>query len=189
MKRKIQEQLNTACANRAWIPNLITSLRIFGAVALIFLTPQSREFYSVYALCGLSDLLDGFLARKLRTTSPFGAKLDSIADLSFYSVMLVRLLPVLWRRLPGWMWYLVGLVLSLRLSAYLVAAIRLHQFAAMHTVLNKLTGASLFGIGLALLLTNLGLTIYCLVVAVISFSSSAQELIHHIKETPKPLAN
>lgn len=186
MKHDIKKQLKTVTANRAWIPNLITTFRILGAITMLFLGPQSREFYVVYALCGLSDLLDGFLARKLRTASAFGAKLDSIADLSFYSVMLVRLLPVLRRRLPEWIWYLVGLVLCIRLSSYLVAAIRLHQFASLHSVLNKITGASVFGIGLALLLTNLGLTIYCLVVFGISFSSSTQELIHHIKAPPIP---
>lgn len=189
MKYDIKKQLKTVTANRAWIPNLITASRILGALIMLFIGPQSREFYVVYALCGLSDLVDGFLARRLKTTSTFGAKLDSIADLSFYSVMLVRLLPVLRRRLPEWIWYLVGLVLCIRLSSYLVAAFRLHQFAALHSVLNKITGASVFGIGLALLLPDLGLTIYCLLVFGISFTSSTQELIHHIKAPPKPMAS
>ena len=189
MKYDIKKQLKTVSANRAWIPNLITASRILGAFILLFLGPQSREFYVVYALCGLSDLVDGFLARKLKTTSTFGAKLDSIADLSFYSVMLIRLLPVLRRRLPEWIWYLVGLVLCIRLGSYLVAAIRLHQFASLHSILNKITGAAVFGVGLALLLSDLGLTVYCLILGGISFTSSLQELIHHIKAPPKPTAN
>ena len=46
-------------------------------------------------ISGLTDALDGWLARKLRCESAFGAKLDSVADLLFYAVMIFRILPIL----------------------------------------------------------------------------------------------
>ncbi len=178
----VQKTLNIATRNRAWIPNSLTSLRIFGAIGLIFLPVTSLVFYVVYALCGVTDVLDGFLARKLHTASSFGAKLDSAADLLFYGVLLLRLLPVLRQRLSAWIWYMVGAILLLRLASYLVVAVRFRRFASTHSIANKLTGASVFGIGLVLHLP--WLNGYCCVVCVIGLYSSTQELIVHLRKAP-----
>ncbi len=173
-------QLKQACRNRAWIPNSLTALRFFGGIALIFLPLPGKAFVIVYLICGLTDMLDGFLARKLKTASAFGAKLDSVSDLTFYIVALIRMMPCLRRRLPGWIWYIVAIVLALRLTSYLVAAVLLHRFAAVHTIANKVTGALVFGVGPMLQLR--GLTPYCLGLAAVAAFSSAQELIMHLKE-------
>ena len=178
LRGKVQQ----AYANRAWIPNSQTALRVIGGIALIFLPLPSMAFYIVYVVCGLTDLLDGFLARRLKTASAFGAKLDSVADLTFYIVAMIRMLPCLRKRLPGWIWYVVAFVLALRLAAYLVAAIRLHRFAAVHTLANKATGAMVFGVG-PMLLTS-ALTPYCIALAIVAAFSSAEELIMHLRETP-----
>ena len=174
--------LKQAVENRAWIPNLLTLIRFLGGIVLIFLPIPGKAFYTVYILCGLTDALDGFLARRLKTASPFGAKLDSIADLTFYGVSLIRMLPILRRRLPGWIWYIVAFVLALRLTSYLVAAFKLHKFAAIHTIANKATGAMVFGVGLVLNLSIL--TAYCIVLACVSAYSSGEELIMHLREEP-----
>lgn len=174
--------LKQAVANRAWIPNMLTAARFIGGLVLIFLPIPGKAFLTVYILCGLTDALDGFLARRLKTASPFGAKLDSIADLTFYGVSLIRMIPILRRRLPGWIWYLVAFVLALRLTSYLVAAFKLHRFAAVHTVANKATGALVFGVGLVLNLSIL--TAFCLVLAAVATFSSAEELVMHLREAP-----
>ena len=84
------------------VPNCITCVRIIGALVLLWLKPLSTEFLIVYSLCGVSDALDGFIARATNTTSKFGTILDSIADLVFYSVMLLKVFPTLWDILPMW---------------------------------------------------------------------------------------
>ncbi|HGH0401081.1 TPA: CDP-alcohol phosphatidyltransferase family protein [Clostridioides difficile] len=43
-------------------------------------TFSSLPFWICYFWCGISDILDGLIARKLRQQSGIGAKLDSIAD-------------------------------------------------------------------------------------------------------------
>lgn len=182
MDMTLRGKVQQAYANRAWIPNSLTALRLIGGIALIFLPLPSIAFYIVYVVCGLTDLLDGFLARRLKTASAFGAKLDSVADLTFYIVAMIRMLPCLRKRLPGWIWYVVAFVLALRLAAYLVAAIRLHRFAAVHTLANKATGAMVFGVG-PMLLTS-ALTPYCIALAIVAAFSSAEELIMHLRETP-----
>ena len=73
------------------IPNIITAVRIIGAAVLLFVEPLVVPFYVIYTLCGLSDAIDGFVARLIGAESALGAKLDSVADLMFYAVMLIHL--------------------------------------------------------------------------------------------------
>ena len=94
--------------------NFITLLRMIGTMGLLFLRPMSPQFLTIYLLTGITDVLDGWLARKTGTASEFGARLDSIADLLFYAVMLIRIFPVLWERLPVQIWYAVAGILLFR---------------------------------------------------------------------------
>lgn len=126
------------------LPNCITALRIVGTVVLLFPTPLSVPFFIVYVFTGLTDALDGWLARKTGTTSELGSRLDSIADILFYTVMLVKILPTLVRVLPWFTWILVGSALAIRAGAYVLAFIKYHRFASVHTYMNKLTGLSIF---------------------------------------------
>ena len=130
------------------LPNIITTIRILGTVVMIFTTSFTVPFYAVYITCGVTDVLDGFVARHFKLTSEFGAKLDSMADLFFFFITLVKTLPVLWVTLPKNIWVIFGIVLFLRLIMYLKYAIKDHEFGSEHTYLNKLTGLTVFGIAL-----------------------------------------
>ncbi len=67
------------------IPNLLTLMRI-GLIPLLIAVYFSSIPYAmpiaamIFTLAGLTDLLDGYLARKLNQTSAFGAFLDPVAD-------------------------------------------------------------------------------------------------------------
>ena len=126
------------------VADTITAVRMIAALFLLFLPMRSAGFLILYSFAGLTDALDGYLARKTGRSSDFGARLDSIADLLFYAVLLLRLFPVLWRALPVAVWIVVALVLLVRLCAYCVAAAKYHRFASLHTWLNKLTGIGVF---------------------------------------------
>ena len=126
------------------VPDLFTFFRMICAVVLPFLTPLSPSFLIIYALSGLSDMLDGYLARKLGQSSTWGAKLDSAADLLLYTIALSLLIPVMRAILPGWIWWLVGFSLLLRLAVYFLSAVKFHRFASEHTLLNKLTSILIF---------------------------------------------
>jgi len=103
------------------LPNLITSIRILGTFCLLFTKPFTVAFYIIYTISGISDLLDGFVARRLKIESELGAKLDSIADLLFYSISTILILPELYRRLPVIIWYFVALIVLLRVFSSLIA--------------------------------------------------------------------
>lgn len=159
------------------VPNTISGLRIVGTASLLFIEPMSVAFYIIYTLCGISDVLDGWVARTTKTTSELGSKLDSIADLLLYAVMIVRVFPVLWKKLAVWVWYIVVSALVVRLLSYGVAAIKYRRFASMHTYGNKITGLLAFLVPYFLLLENA--TPACAVVAAAALLSSGEELVIH----------
>ena len=160
------------------IADTITATRIAGSLCLIFLPLGSPGFFAVYTLAGLTDALDGWLARKTGSASSFGARLDSIADLLFYAVVLVRLLPVLWAALPVQIWFAVAGILLLRLSAYSVAAVKYRRFASLHTWLNKLTGGAVFLLPYILAVSS-GIA-YSWALCVLAATASLEELLIHL---------
>ena len=162
-------------AHRWNLADTLTALRMAASVGLLFLPPGSAGFLSVYALAGLTDALDGWLARKTGTASDFGARLDSMADLLFYGVVLIRLIPVLRRLLPPAIWYVVAGILLVRLTAYAAAAVRFHRFAALHTRLNKLTGLSIFF--LPCVISIPAAAAYSWLVCMLALAASLEELV------------
>lgn len=159
------------------LANAVTSLRLIGAVLLIFIEPLSAAFYVIYTVCGLSDGIDGTIARKMGTSSEFGARLDSVSDIAFYLVMFIKLMPVLWEAMPLRIWYLVGIVLAVRLCAYAMAYLKYHTMAAIHTYINKVTGALVFLIPYMLLLPC-EVTL-CAITACVALIGSAEEFLIH----------
>ena len=77
------------------LANIITMTRIISCICMIFTETLSYPFYCFYIWCGFSDILDGFVARTLKITSSFGSKLDTISDLTLYTVMMIKILPYL----------------------------------------------------------------------------------------------
>lgn len=164
--------------NKINIANILTSMRILGAAVMLFIEPLKPLFFVVYTIAGITDALDGFVARKMKTANEFGAKLDSVADISFYAVMLIRILPILIEKLPKIIWIFVALALLLRLGAYIVAAFKYHRFASLHTWLNKITGIFLFGV--PYLLPTVFAIPYCWICCIIGGLASLEELFLHI---------
>lgn len=91
------------------IPNLITVLRVLliPVFILLFYMPFSWSYYAasaVFALAAVTDWLDGYLARRLQQSTPFGAFLDPVADKLMVAVALVLLVEEhhnLWLTLPA----------------------------------------------------------------------------------------
>ncbi len=157
------------------LPNVITALRMFGTILLIFTKPLTLWFFIIYTFTGVTDILDGFIARKFKLTSEFGAKLDSVADLLFYAVMLIKIFPILLKKLPLILWVLIVFALLFRVLNYITVAVKTKQFASTHSVFNKITGFCVFVVPFILNLT-FSLPIF-IVFSIIGFSSSLVELL------------
>ena len=158
----------------------ITAVRMAASLILLIFPLRSAWFLAVYTLAGLTDALDGWLARKTGTASAFGARLDSIADLLFYGVLLLRLFPVLRQALPVSVWYVVTAVALVRMVAYAVAAVKYHRFASLHTWLNKLTGGAIFLLPYILAIST-GV-VYSWTVCALASAASLEELAIHLRQ-------
>jgi len=124
------------------IPNIISALRIFGAICLLFINPASVAFWVIYGLCGISDMLDGYLARKLHAQSKIGAVLDSVADICFVVCCAIRLIPVV--QIPTWLWIWAGVIVAIKIVNQVSALVVYRRLCFPHTAANKLTGLLLF---------------------------------------------
>ena len=124
------------------LANILTGGRVFGSILLLFFPAFSSGFYITYILCGFSDMIDGTVARRTNSESQFGSRLDTVADLVFVAVSLLKLLPAM--RIPGWLWIWGGGIAAVKISNILLGYVFRKQFTALHTILNKVTGLLLF---------------------------------------------
>lgn len=124
------------------IPNLITAGRIVVSICLLFIKPLSVLFFFLYFAAGISDVLDGVIARKINYTSQKGAVLDSVADFVLIWVLLFKFIPIL--TLSFWMLCWIGIIIFLRFISLGIGFIKYHTIAFLHTYSNKITGLALF---------------------------------------------
>lgn len=124
------------------IPNTISTLRLLGAICLLLCNPASAGFWVIYGLCGVSDMADGYLARRLQAESKTGAVLDSVADICFVVCCAIRLIPAL--RIPPWLWFWAVVIVAIKFANQVSALIVFKGFRFPHTAANKLTGLLLF---------------------------------------------
>ena len=124
------------------IANIITFFRIAASIVLLFCPVFSPAFYVFYIAAGVSDMLDGFVARKTDTVSKLGARLDTIADMVLVVVCLIKLLPIL--SLPAWLYIWIGIIALIKVVNIISGFAVQKKFVAVHSVMNKATGALLF---------------------------------------------
>ena len=116
------------------IANITTFCRIPGSIGLLFCPVYSACFYGLYIFCGLTDMVDGTIARKTGAVSEFGARLDTVADFLFVIASFVKL---------------VNLVRGFTQTK---------QMPALHTIANKATGLCLFLLPLTMSFVDLRYT-------------------------------
>jgi len=164
------------------VANAITMVRIIGTLLLVFTQPFSILFFIIYTISGISDVFDGYVARKTKTSSAFGAMLDSIADLVLYAVMVLKIFPALWDTLPVGIWYAVTAIVIIRIVSYMFVAVKYKRFASLHTKLNKVTGFAVFMIPYMIMAKPIAIP-YCVTACTISAISTIQEIAIHMKST------
>lgn len=138
---------------RTGTANIITGFRILCSIALLFCSPFSPPFYALYLVAGLTDMIDGLIARKTNTVSTFGVRLDTAADFALVAVCLWKLLPKL--SLPSWLWVWIGGIALIKVVNVLSGYILQKRFVVLHTAMNKVTGVLLFILPLTLRIIDL----------------------------------
>ncbi len=126
------------------IPNLITIARLMMVPLIVVLIGQERWAlaFLVFAAAGISDAVDGFIARRFDMRSEFGAYLDALADkallVSIYITLSVTGV------LPGWLAILVVSRDLMIISAIMVSRLMERPLAIKPMFVSKLnTGAQI----------------------------------------------
>lgn len=125
------------------LPNIVTFIRIPLSISLLFLCNNHPVFITLYLVCGFSDVLDGYIARKMNVQSSLGAKLDSVADIFMYGVIIAVL--IIWEQ-----WGLLSfipvlaLICLIRCINIMIGYLKFRQLVMIHTLANKISGLLVF---------------------------------------------
>ena len=94
---------------KAWIPSGLSSLRIIALPLFFyfFSTGAITICLLIFALAQLTDLIDGYVARKLKVTARFGAYFDAAADFALISGVFAAF--IISNYYPVWMLLLIVL--------------------------------------------------------------------------------
>ena len=151
--------------------NIITSCRVLCSILLLFFHMTSIPFYVLYLFCGLSDVLDGIVARKTNMVSSLGAKLDTIADFIFVVILLIKI----WLEMDVliWLWVWIVAIGGIKIVNVIGGFVLAKRFIVEHTILNKVTGVLLFLLPLSLFGVDLNYSV--MVVCVVATISAIQE--------------
>ena len=132
------------------IPNMLSVSRLILIPAMLIPAyyiedePQARfVFLIMFIIIGVTDKLDGTLARYLNQTSALGAKLDTIADMVFYPLIALWLYRFESGVVCEW-WNLVYFLLALYFFKMVTGKIKFGYVPAFHTIGAKTFSASLY---------------------------------------------
>ena len=87
-------------------------------------------------------MVDGTIARKTKSVSELGARLDTVADSVFVAVCFVKILPLM--QLPTWLWTWIVIIAIIKIGNVVWGLISNKKLVSIHTILNKVTGFILF---------------------------------------------
>ncbi len=157
--------------HRCRMANIITGIRIVLSVALLFFPALSPAFFVLYVAGGLSDMIDGVVARRTGTVSEFGSRLDTFADIVFAVVCLMELLPVL--PVPLWLYIWIAIIAIIKVANIAAGYVKQKEFISVHSMINKVTGALLFVFPLTLAFIDLSCS--AVVVCLVATAAAIQE--------------
>ncbi|MDO4492571.1 MAG: CDP-alcohol phosphatidyltransferase family protein [Clostridia bacterium] len=156
--------------------DLVTAVRILCAFPMLFLPARSPGFFVLYLLGGLSDALDGTVARKTGKASPSGARFDTVADCVFVAVALCKTATAV--EIPHWCRVCIAAVAAVKILSLVIGLIRDRRVVSVHSLCNKLCGAVLFAAPPVLLsgLPGALKTAYGLCACILAFVAALHEL-------------
>ena len=158
------------------LANCISASRIIMSIVLMATNTFSSEFYIIYIYCGISDMLDGYIARKSNNTSKIGSVLDSVADIVFVIVAMIKILTVIKLSNVIIIWAII--IALIKISNVVCSYIYYKKFVFPHTIANKITGLVLFIT--PLIIVKFDSIMFEIIVCMIATFSAIQEG-HYIK--------
>ncbi len=151
--------------------NYITFSRIIMSILLLIPKTFSIAFYIIYIYCGLTDMIDGFIARKYNNESNIGARLDSIADIIFVIVSMIKILPNLQLTYGIIIW--IVFIALIKIINVICSYIYYKRIVLPHTIANKITGFILFIA--PFIIVNTKSIIFEIIICIIATYAAVQE--------------
>lgn len=87
-------------------------------------------------------MVDGAIARKTKSVSELGARLDTAADGVLVAVCFAKILPLM--QFPTWLWTWIIMIAIIKIGNIVWGVISNKKLISIHTILNKVTGLLLF---------------------------------------------
>ena len=158
------------------IANYISISRMVLAITLFLVKPLSIKFFTIYFICGISDIFDGYIARKTNTTSKLGDNIDSVADFIMLVVLMIVLYPIMSLTVQIILWiFIIGVI---RVVSMMVVFVKYKTFEMLHTYGNKITGLVLFTLPLSLAFLQSEVLMYT--ICIFASISAIEELVIHL---------
>ena len=98
----------------------------------------------LYIVGCISDILDGIVARHFRKETKFGAQLDTIADIIFALIVLIKVVRAVY--FPIWLIIWIACIAVIKCINIISGFVIYKRFVSEHTVMNKICGVLLFAI-------------------------------------------
>ncbi len=133
---------------KRYAANIITGCRIAFSILMLISPVFLFRFYAMYLAGGVTDMIDGTVARRTNSVCVLGSRLDTLADFAFVSSALIKILPAV--EVPKWSlaWTLV--IAIIKITGAALGLIHGKRLLVEHTVMNKITGFLLFLLPLTL---------------------------------------
>ena len=151
--------------------NALTICRIALSIALLAPDTFSPQFFAIYGLAGLTDMVDGLVARTTGTESGLGARLDSIADLVLTIACLMKVLPAI--DVPTWLWVWVAAIALAKVANVTSSLVVERCLVLPHTIANKAAGLVVFLVPFAI--PMLGVAVPAVVACAVATFAAVQE--------------
>jgi CDP-diacylglycerol--glycerol-3-phosphate 3-phosphatidyltransferase len=159
------------------IPNVLSFFRIILSLLLYFIWDKSYIIFSVLLVIGVTDVLDGYFARKFNQKTIFGAWLDSIADFIFHISLILCVMIYDFNYILEYK-YFIFVIILLKILSLIICFIKYKKLGFLHTLGNKITGIILFSGICTFVLLKIDIVIW--IGIFISIISSFEELLINI---------
>ena len=158
------------------IANYVSISRIVMSILLLLTKTLTLPFIIIYLYCGVSDMVDGYIARKSKNTSKIGSILDSVADLIFVIISIFKIVPFL--NLPSGIIIWVIIIVLIKICNVICAYTYYKKLIFPHTIANKITGLILF-IAPLILIKNNYILFEIIICSIATFAAIQEE--HYIR--------
>ena len=155
-------------------PNILSLSRIILAPTILFINDNKYILFSVLIIIGLTDILDGYIARKYKNETIIGSWLDSISDFVFYVLLVIYAIIYEFDTIYEIKYY-VTIIVVLKSMTIVLGYVKHKKFCFLHTFGNKISGIIIF-VGFCIFVLSKNLIIINIGI-ILSIISSLEELI------------